>query len=183
MPETNEDSARRDRGARIVMKAGGVAHRALYRISGGRIGGSLQRMPVLLLTTIGRISGKPRTWPLGYLEDGENLVVIASAGGVASHPAWFLNLRDQPEVTVQVGNRVRRMRAEIAGPAERARWWRKIVDRYPFFADYQKRTDREIPVVRLLPSVPAGGEVSARSTATAPPAGRSRGGRRRRRRR
>ena len=183
MPEANEESARRDRGARIVMKAGGAAHRALYRISGGRIGGSLQRMPVLLLTTTGRKSGKPRTWPLGYLEDGENLVVIASAGGVANHPAWLLNLRDQPEVTVQVGNQVRRMRAEIAGPAERARWWRRIVDRYPFFADYQARTDREIPVVRLIPPVPDGGEVARPSTGTAPRAARSRGERRRRRRR
>ncbi len=152
MPEADDESARRDRGARIVMKVAGVAHRALYRISGGRVGGSLQRMPVLLLTTIGRKSGKPRTWPLGYLDDGEDLIVIASAGGVASHPAWFLNLREQPEVTVQVGDRVRRMRAEIAGPDERARWWEVIVARYPFFAEYQGRTDREIPVVRLLPA-------------------------------
>ncbi len=186
MPQTDNDSARRDRGARIVMKAAGRAHRLLYRISGGRIGGTLQRVPVLLLTTTGRKSGKQRTWPLGYLEDGEDLIVIASAGGVANHPAWYLNLRAHPEVTVQVGNRERRMLADIAGPAERARWWERIVARYPFFADYQTRTEREIPVVRLSPP-----ESTRRKTAhdsqgaraTEPRAGRSRGARRKHRRR
>jgi len=133
------------------MKLGGALHRRLYGASRGRVGRTVGGMPILLLTTVGRKSGQPRTWPLGYLEEGENLVVIASAGGVSTHPAWYLNLRDQPEVTVRIGDRTRAMRAETAGPEERSRRWARLVADYPFFADYQARTGREIPVVVLKP--------------------------------
>ncbi len=142
----------RERATRLAMKLAGAVHRRLYGATGGRIGRAVGGMPVLLLTTIGRKSGRPRTWPLGYLEDSGNLVVIASAGGVSSHPAWYLNLRDRPEVTVQVGGRRQTMRAETAGPEERGRLWRRLVADYPFFADYQARTEREIPVVVLRPA-------------------------------
>lgn len=73
-----------------MMRAAGTLHRGLFRLSGGRIGGSLGKMAVLLLTTTGRKSGQPRTWPLGYFRDGDRLIVTASAGGEPKHPAWYL---------------------------------------------------------------------------------------------
>ena len=108
-------------------------------------------MPILLLTTTGRKTGQPRTWPVGYLEDGDDLVVVASAGGLPTHPAWYLNLRDHPEVKVRLGNRTRTMGATIAGPEERARLWARITGQYPYFARYQAGVEREIPVVILRP--------------------------------
>lgn len=139
----------RERAVRVAMKMAGAAHRWLYNLTDGRVGRTVSSLPVLLLTTTGRKTGLPRTWPLGYLEDGDNLVVIASAGGVSGHPAWYLNLRDNPDVSVQIGDGVRAMRAETAGPKERARLWAKAVDLYAGFATYQASTSREIPVVIL----------------------------------
>ena len=140
-----------ERATRLAMKLAGTIHRRLYAATRGRLGRSVQGMPVLLLTTVGRKTGQPRTWPLGYLEDGDTLVVIASAGGVSTHPAWYLNLRDRPAVTVQIGERSQRMVAATAGPAERSRLWARLIASYPFFADYQARAMREIPVVVLRP--------------------------------
>jgi F420H(2)-dependent quinone reductase len=148
-PQPREMSGRRERATRLAMKWAGAAHRWLYRATGGKIGRSVSGLPVLLLTTTGRRTGRPRTWPLGYLEDGDDLVIIASAGGVSAHPAWYLNLRDHPEVTVRIGDQVRQMRAETAQGEERARLWAKAVARYAGFAQYQKTTRREIPVVVL----------------------------------
>ncbi len=142
----------RARVTRLAMKVAGSLHRRLYRATGGRVGGRVRGMPTLLLTTTGRRTGLPRTWPVGYLEDGDNLVVVASAGGVPTHPAWYLNLRDRPEVTVQVGGRTRSMRAETAGPEERARLWARITRDDPYFAQYQAGLGREIPAVVLRPA-------------------------------
>jgi deazaflavin-dependent oxidoreductase (nitroreductase family) len=129
-----------------------AGHTAVYRATGGRLGGKMQGSPVLLLETIGRKSGKKRTTPLLYLPDGRNTVIVASKGGAAKHPAWWLNLRANPETAVQVGPRTLEMRAEETTGEDRERLWRRLVAMYPGYADYQRRTDREIPVVRLRPT-------------------------------
>ena len=107
--------------------------------------------PVLLLTTTGRKTGRWRTSPLLYLEDGENMVVVASNGGAPKHPAWWLNLEANPEATVELGSRKLRVRAEKAGGEKRRRLWARLVEMYPAYEDYQRRTTREIPVVILRP--------------------------------
>jgi deazaflavin-dependent oxidoreductase (nitroreductase family) len=134
---------------RRVVRAFSALHRGLYRLSGGKLGASTGKMPVLLLTTTGRKSGQPRTWPVGYIRDGDRLVISASAGGEPAHPAWYLNLTAQPRVTVQLGQATTPMDAVAATGAERARLWSRLVGDFPVFADYEKRTAREIPVVIL----------------------------------
>lgn len=104
---------------------------------------------MLLLTTTGHRSGRPHTVPLLYLGDGATLVVVASYGGRPRHPAWYHNLTADPEVVVQIGREKRRMRARTASKEERARWWPRITRAYLDYAEYQSRTDREIPVVLL----------------------------------
>ncbi len=106
-------------------------------------------MPVLLLTTTGRRSGRRRTVPLTYLEDARNLVLVASYGGSPTHPAWFLNLEANPEVEVQIGRERRTMRARRGTPEERARLWPRVVEAYDGYASYQRRTCREIPLAIL----------------------------------
>ena len=108
-------------------------------------------LPVLLLTTTGRKSGLPRTVPLVFFEDGERLVVIASKGGDPQDPLWWENLKKNPEAEVQVGAERRRMRARLASPDERARLWPRAKRENPTYAEYEKRTTREIPVVLLQP--------------------------------
>jgi deazaflavin-dependent oxidoreductase (nitroreductase family) len=127
----------------------GAIHSALYRVSGGRAGGSFGKAPVLLLTTTGRRSGKRRTAPLLYLEDGERLVVVASKGGDPRNPAWFANLGANPDVEVELGRRRERRRARVASAAERAELWPRLVELYPSYGEYQGKTSREIPVVLL----------------------------------
>lgn len=128
-----------------------AAHTGLYRATGGRLGGRIQGSPVLLLETVGRKSGRRRTTPLLYLPEGRNVVIVASKGGAAKHPAWWLNLRANPETIVQVGPRKLEVRAEETGGEDREKLWRKLVTMYPGYADYQRRTSRGIPVVRLRP--------------------------------
>jgi deazaflavin-dependent oxidoreductase (nitroreductase family) len=106
---------------------------------------------VLLLTTTGRKSGKEHTVPLLYLPDGEDFVVVGSNGGTATHPAWWLNLSTNPEAVVEIGDRKLRVRAEKASPEENERLWKELVAMYRSYEDYRRRTDREIPVVRLKP--------------------------------
>lgn len=128
-------------------------HAALYRASGGRLGGRVrQGAPVLLLLTTGRKTGKQRTTPLLYVEDGDRYVVVASFGGAAAHPAWYLNLRSNPSVTIRVGGRELAARAETAGEEERARLWPRLEQMWPSYDAYQAKTSREIPVVILAPT-------------------------------
>ncbi len=122
---------------------------AVYRASGGRLLGSFDGNPVLLLHHVGRRSGERRVTPLLYLPDGDELVIVGSMGGSPKHPAWFHNLTAQPETEVEVGRERRRVRARVAEPAERASLWPRLVERYPAFDAYQARTEREIPVVIL----------------------------------
>ncbi|MFI7589796.1 nitroreductase family deazaflavin-dependent oxidoreductase [Spongisporangium articulatum] len=131
----------------------------LYRATGGRVGGRWRvgagwskPVPTLLLTHRGRRSGKVFTTPLLFLEDGRDFVVVASQGGLPKDPQWYLNLRADPVTTVQVGRDVRDVVAHVAGGAERARLWPRLVELYADFATYQGWTDREIPVVVLSPA-------------------------------
>jgi deazaflavin-dependent oxidoreductase (nitroreductase family) len=127
-------------------------HPALYRLTGGRLGGELMGMPVLLLTTTGRKSRAPRTTALTYLPRGDAMVVIASVLGEPRHPAWWLNLAADPVARVRVRDRTLAVRAREAQGAEREELWRAVVERTPDYAEYQARTTRRIPVVVLEPA-------------------------------
>jgi deazaflavin-dependent oxidoreductase (nitroreductase family) len=137
----------------LVLKGMNAAHRLLIAATGGRVGHDAMGMPVLELTTVGRRSGEPRTVMLtAPMQEGEAYVVVASRGGDDKHPAWFLNLRDQPDVEVAVKGGTREpMHARIADPELRARLWPQIAERYRNYAGYQRKTDREIPLVLLEP--------------------------------
>ena len=147
---------------RTTMKVAGTLHRLLYRWSGGRIGGTFRGGSILLLTTRGCKTGQQRTWPLCYLVTGDELVLVASAGGAPRHPAWYLNLRANPRVSIQLEDRTRTMVARTAEGTERARLWERAVRRYPVCAAYQRKSGREIPVVILRPATPAEGTAKRR---------------------
>jgi deazaflavin-dependent oxidoreductase (nitroreductase family) len=115
------------------------------------VGGGRGMVPTLLLTTIGRKSGKALTLPLIFGRSGANYVVVASKGGAPTHPAWYLNLQANPEVHVQVKAEKFKARAYTAGPEERPALWAKMVEIYGPYAQYQTKTDRQIPVVVLKP--------------------------------
>ncbi|MDH3249341.1 MAG: nitroreductase family deazaflavin-dependent oxidoreductase [Acidimicrobiia bacterium] len=124
-------------------------HTVLYRATRGRVGRRLVDNDMLLLTTVGRNTGKPHTVPLLYLRDGERLVVFASWGGRDEHPEWYLNLAAHPDTEVQVDGERIRMTARTAEGDERARWWVAAQRAYDGYTTYQSRTDRQIPVVIL----------------------------------
>lgn len=121
---------------------------ALYKRSGGRLGGKfLKGAPVAVLTTIGRKTGEPRESPLLFLREGDRVILVASQGGRANNPMWYLNLKANPQVTVQVKREVLKLTARDAGDEERARYWPKLVDMYSSFESYKSWTDRVIPIV------------------------------------
>jgi deazaflavin-dependent oxidoreductase (nitroreductase family) len=124
-------------------------HSALYRVSGGKIGGRTFGCETFLLTTTGAKSGKPRTAPLLYIQDGKQFVIVASNGGSPTHPAWFLNLTKHPEAIVQAGREVTKVRARKANAEEKARLWPRLTWFYEGYEVYQEHTVREIPVVIL----------------------------------
>lgn len=126
-------------------------HPVVYRLTGGRLLGRIDGVPVLLLMTRGRKSGEVRTKPLLYLADGDAFVVAASYAGEPRHPAWWLNLLADPRARVQVGGRIVDVRAREAEGDERERLWRAIVAQEASFAEYERRTTRRIPVVVLEP--------------------------------
>jgi deazaflavin-dependent oxidoreductase (nitroreductase family) len=137
----------------IDPQTGWVAdHLRAYVASGGAEGHTWRGVPTLLLTTRGRRSGRLRRTPLIYGRDGEADVVVASRGGAPAHPAWFLNLRDDPEVTIQVGPDVMAARAEVVGDDRRAELWDQMAQIWPDYDAYQRRTERVIPLVRLVPA-------------------------------
>ena len=128
------------------------AHAFVYRLTRGRLGGRLGNAEQVLLTTTGRVSGEPRTTPLSCIPDGPRLVLVASDGGKPQHPQWYRNLLADDLVTVQRGGTQYRMRARTATPAERERLWPVVVGVYSGYAQYQQRTDREIPLVLCEPA-------------------------------
>ncbi len=123
----------------------------LYRLTGGKIGGRMQGLPVLLLSTTGRKTGRERTTPLGYFTEDGSYVITASNAGRAKHPAWFLNLRANPRVTIQVEDRQIEAQAEIAAPDRRSALWSRLISLSPAYASYARKTTRQIPVVILHP--------------------------------
>ncbi|MFB4297509.1 nitroreductase family deazaflavin-dependent oxidoreductase [Actinomadura sp. NTSP31] len=132
---------------------------AAYRATGGRVGGTWRMgsafrkgVPICLVTTKGRKSGKPRTQPLLFMPDGDRVILVASQGGLPKHPLWYLNLSADPRVTVQVRRDARRMLARTASPEERAALWPRLVAVYADFDKYQSWTEREIPVVICEPA-------------------------------
>jgi len=116
-----------------------------------RLGGGKGLVPTLLLTTTGRKSGNVLTLPLIFGRSGPNYVVVASKGGAPTHPAWYLNLQANPDVKVQVKAEKFTARAHTAEGAERTALWRKMVEIYGPYEQYQTKTDRQIPVVVLKP--------------------------------
>jgi len=123
----------------------------LYRRTGGKLGGAMQGLPVLLLTTTGRKTGKERTTPLGYFEHDGGYVITASNAGFDTHPAWFHNLKSNPPVTLEIQEKQLTAIAELANPELRQKLWARLVELAPGYRAYQKRTTREIPIVILRP--------------------------------
>lgn len=138
----------------LVLKAMNATHRVVLRLSGGRLGTTVGGMPALRLTTTGRKSGRPHSVMLtAPIIDGDTIVIVASRGGDDAHPAWFLNLRDDPRVRVSLQDGPERaMTARIATAEERAALWPKATAAYQGYAGYQRRTTREIPLVLLSPA-------------------------------
>jgi deazaflavin-dependent oxidoreductase (nitroreductase family) len=127
-----------------------AGHTAVYRATHGVIGHKFPGSPpVLLLDHVGAKSGKKRTSPLVYVRDGDDIVLVASKGGNPKNPAWFHNLKANPETTIQIGSEKRPVRARVATDEERKRLWPMAVDTYSGYEGYRKRTDRKIPLVVL----------------------------------
>jgi deazaflavin-dependent oxidoreductase (nitroreductase family) len=128
----------------------GEEHVRRYRESGGEVGHIWRKgSKILLLTTKGRKSGEPRTTPLIYENDGDAYVIVASKGGTPEHPGWYLNLDQDPGVELQVRDEVFPARARTATGDERERLWKLAARQWPDYDEYQKKTDRVIPVVVL----------------------------------
>ena len=137
----------------FTLKTMNALHRGLLKLSGGRLGWDAAGMKVVELTTTGRKSGEPRSVMLtSPLQEGDTIVLVASRGGDPTHPAWFLNLRDNPDVTIKDRKGTRPAKARPATADERARMWPTITSRYKNYANYQTKTDREIPLVLVEPA-------------------------------
>lgn len=119
----------------------------IYRRSNGKLGGTFQNGPVALLTTTGRKTGQPRVSPLLYFREGDRVIVVASQSGRDKNPLWYLNLKANPAVSLQIKHEVLKLRARDATAAERDEYWPKLVAMYPAYDDYQSWTDRVIPIV------------------------------------
>lgn len=138
----------------LALKAMNGVHRTILKLSGGKVGWSASNMPVLELTTTGRKSGEARSVMLtSPLQEDDTIVVVASRGGDDHHPAWYLNLRDEPNVRVSYkGAPAVAMTASVADAEQRARMWPQITADHRNYAGYQTKTDREIPLVLLEPA-------------------------------
>jgi deazaflavin-dependent oxidoreductase (nitroreductase family) len=136
---------------RSTTKYVGALHRLLYRLSRGRVGGRIWDLPIVLLTTTGRQTGKKRTVPLCSFPYGDDVVVIGSYGGLDQPPAWWLNLQANPQAELVAGRETRTVTARDAVSDERALLWAEVTARAPGYLTYERRTTREIPVVVLRP--------------------------------
>ena len=127
-------------------------HARIYRATNGLVGHRIPGLPpMLLLDHVGAKSGTKRSTALLYIKDGRNVVIVASKGGYPKHPAWFHNLRANPDTSVQIGTERRPVSARVADAEERKRLWPKAVAAYSGYRGYQERTGREIPLVILEP--------------------------------
>ncbi len=152
MTQQNRRGRAYGRPIAAVQRVATKLHTSLFRATGGKVAGSIPGTgPVLLLTTNGRKTGRERTVPLLYLRNGEDFVLVASNGGTAMHPTWWLNLRANPVATVEVGGGRLRVRGREAETEEKQRLWPRLVEMYGGYEGYQEKTDREIPVVILRP--------------------------------
>lgn len=133
------------------LRAANRMHVSLYRMSGGRIANRVAGMPVLLITTFGRKSGRPHTNPVVYLRDGDAFLVSASAGGMGWHPGWYLNLITSPRAVIQVRDQTIDVKARILDGMERDQMYARFKAASSNFVKYEKNTSREIPVIRLSP--------------------------------
>jgi F420H(2)-dependent quinone reductase len=132
-----------------IFKIFTTIHVFFYRLTGGKFGGKVRGLPVLLLTTRGRKTGKERTTPLGYFQEDGGYVITASNNGADTHPAWFLNLRSDPHAAIEINDQRFEVGAEIAGPEKRGDLWTKLIAQAPGYTDYARKTTREIPLVIL----------------------------------
>jgi deazaflavin-dependent oxidoreductase (nitroreductase family) len=128
-----------------------LLHKEAYRRTGGKIGGQVGKTRMALLTTTGRKSGQPRTTPLNCMADGDRFLLVASYGGDERDPQWFKNLQAHPDATIQLGSDTIPVRASVATPEEKKTLWPKVVAAYKGYENYQRKTDRDIPVVILTP--------------------------------
>lgn len=124
----------------------------LYRLTGGKLGGQIRGFKVLLLTTKGRKSGKTYITPLGCFDNESGYVIVASNAGQPSNPSWYYNLKSNPQVTVQVLDKVMPATAEVLSGEARTQAWRQVIATAPSYANYEKRTTREIPLILLRPN-------------------------------
>lgn len=134
-----------------ALRAFGKLNVPVYRLTRGRLMNKVGRAPVMLLTSIGRRSGQPRTAPVLYLADGDRLVVVSSNGGNDHAPAWSYNLKANPDCEVEIRGERRQARARVAEGEERADLWQKVNQQYAGFDDYDETTSREIAVFVLEP--------------------------------
>lgn len=135
-----------------LLKIASPIHRFVYRTTRGRLGSRMGGMPVLLLTTVGNKSGKRRTLPLGYVPEGDVLLVIAATAGLARHPGWYHNLLVEPSVTVEFDGRTEIRRAEPLTGNDYQRWWAQITETYTAYTKYARTANRQIPIVALHPT-------------------------------
>jgi deazaflavin-dependent oxidoreductase (nitroreductase family) len=139
---------------RLALGLGWRIHRALFRISGGRVGTVSEtedRVGILFLFTTGRRSGKERRTALFHIRDGPDLIVVASNAGSARAPGWWRNLEADPDAEVRLGSERRRVRARRASADEEARLWPELIRRYDSWRRYRATTERDLPVVILGP--------------------------------
>lgn len=123
-----------------------------FRANGGKVGGPFDGAPMLLLHSVGAKSGKERVHPLVYLQVNGSYAIFASKGGAPTNPDWYHNVRANPEVTIELGDETKKVRARVLQGAEREPIWTQQKELMPGFADYERKTSREIPVIMLEPS-------------------------------
>ena len=136
---------------RPLILAGRALSKGFYRASGGRVMGKVRGMPVLLITVPGRKTGDPHTTPVSYFEDDGQFIVTGSGSGSAREPQWFKNLRHTDQADIEVGRRKLAVSVAVIEGAQREILWQRLLVRAPFFADYQRKVEREIPMAILTP--------------------------------
>jgi len=135
-----------------LVKQGANLNTLLYRVTKGKVGGTYDGAPVVLVHHIGAKSGEARVAPVVYLADGDDVIIVASYGGAPKSPAWFHNLKANPDTKMELRGETIPVRAEVVAEPERSELWTRVVQLYPAFADYQRKTERIIPIVRLRPT-------------------------------